>query len=202
MKLILKRAFLLSLLLLVACGLLAATPSEQRSGLYRNARQGIEFRFPLNWTYEKCDQAVYGPGDCLGFRQRARGRRRHSSDYLMMVTLSNVGLEKAAEKDGLFEKQNGQWIKHGRFETVKASHIRGQNWRGIYAVADCGISDENGFHAAAGQCLAALLSDGNRTATIETDGTTDTDRVLSQVIKSFKFINGTPPPRTSSAHVR
>lgn len=187
MRLIHARMILVVLLIFFGARDVIPAGEMTRQNVYRNVHLGIEFRFPANWTYKKCNKD-WGAEDCVGFQASRGNRRRPSADYIMAVTVKKMGLEKTIEQDGLFEKINGEWMKHGRFETAKSQKISGANWQGIYAIADCGISDANGFHAAAGECLTAILSNGNRSVTIETDGIVSPVTVLNQVVKSLKFI--------------
>jgi hypothetical protein len=80
-------------------------------------------------------------------------------------------------------------VKHGRFSKSTAVSIQSVGWEGIYAVADCGITDkETGFHAAGGDYLTAIISNGPRSVVIETNGILDTQLVLNTLVMNFEFL--------------
>ncbi len=71
----------------------------------------------------------------------------------------------------------------------EVKEIEGRGWQGLFGTTICGVSDENGFHGAGGDCCAAFLRHQGRTAKIENDGIVPPDTVLKTVIRSFKFLD-------------
>jgi len=108
-------------------------------------------------------------------------------DYNLLFEVKAATLENVLKNHGLFEKTPDGWVKHGRTGTAKVQPITGKKWQGIYATTICGISDQNGFHAAGGECLTAVLTQANHSAIFETDGTIPTPMVLYRIVKPCRF---------------
>jgi hypothetical protein len=92
---------------------------------------------------------------------------------LVRVQIFNGPLETVAAAEAGFERNaDGRLMTtYGRFEpvAVEAFEVNGQS--GLRAVITCGISDpETGFHAAAGECLWAVVSDGTQSVVISSSG--------------------------------
>lgn len=111
-------------------------------------------------------------------------------DYIIHFQLGNGGLEKAIKETGIFEeRKKGEWVAAiGRFENPHAEKISVPGWNGLKTNITCGISDkETGFHAAAGECLWALLSDGKRYLLADTQGISGLDENTMKTLMSSKF---------------
>lgn len=173
--------------LFILCVTPAASAKSNRLSLYRSRKLGVEFKYPSSWTAEPCRGAYRAP-DCVGFRpKRRRGANR---DYLLTVSVSGKGLEEVVREDGRFQQSGGKWVMLGRLGAEgEAREVKGRGWEGLYGTTVCGISDENGFHGAGGECCAAFLHHRGRTAKIENDGTTPPDTVYRVVVQSFKFLD-------------
>lgn len=66
--------------------------------------------------------------------------------------------------------------------------LAGDGSQGLLAVVDCGVSDrEIGFHAAAGECLRAVLSNGRRSVVADSQGLAGNDAASRESIRSFRF---------------
>jgi hypothetical protein len=77
---------------------------------------------------------------------------------------------------------------YGRFDPVPVERFSGANWKGMRAVITCGTSDkETGFHAAAGECLWAVLSNNARSIVASTDGDVDWQKDADVILKSLRF---------------
>ena len=82
-------------------------------------------------------------------------------------------LEAVAAAEAGFERDaEGRLMStYGRFEPVPVETLRVNGQSGLRAVVTCGISDpETGFHAAGGECLWAVVSDGKQSAVISSSG--------------------------------
>ena len=82
-------------------------------------------------------------------------------------------LEAVAAAEAGFERDaEGRLMStYGRFEPVAVEPFEVNGQSGLRAVVTCGISDpETGFHAAAGECLWAVVSDGKQSAVISSSG--------------------------------
>ncbi len=98
-----------------------------------------------------------------------------------------MALEKATVDYGSFKKIDGKWYKFGRSSQVLAIPFTSHGLHGLYGIADCGVDDELGYHAGAGICLEAILSNGRWSVVIGTDGKIDTTWVLQNIIKNVQF---------------
>jgi len=175
-----------ALVLLFILNVTTPVPAKSaRLSLYRNTRLGIEFKYPSGWIAEPCRGAFKAP-DCVGFKLK---RRRAAQDYLLMVSVSDKGLEGMLGEDGRFQQSGGRWEMSGRLGAVgEVREVKGRGWEGLFGSAICGISVDGAFHGAGGECCAAFLHRPGRTVKVESDGTIPPDTVLS-VVKSFKFLN-------------
>lgn len=79
-------------------------------------------------------------------------------------------------------------MKQGRVGEQEAVPIAGSGWKGFEASTTCGISFEGSFHAGAGTCYTAVLSNGVRAAVIETDGFESTLDPANDITKSFRLL--------------
>lgn len=159
--------------------------AHESTRLYRNGDLKIAFRLPLQWAKRKCS---YSKDDtkCVALRPRDGLK---SPEPAITIEVTKSGLEKILSEHVLFEKRGAVWVKHGRFNESQAVAISGFNWSGFEASASCGISDEEtGFHAAAGICYTAIVSNGVLTAVIETDGFESTLDVAGVLRDTFRFI--------------
>jgi hypothetical protein len=175
-----------ALVLLFILNVTTPVPAKNaRLSLYRNARLGIEFKYPSGWAPEPCRGAFKAP-DCVGFKPK---RRRADQDYLLMVSVPGKGLEEAVREDGRFQQSGGRWEMTGRLGAVdEEREVKGRGWEGLFGSAVCGISVDGAFHGAGGECCGAFLHRQGRTVKVESDGRIPPDTVLS-VVKSFKFLN-------------
>jgi hypothetical protein len=138
---------------------------------YRNPQLGAAFRHPANQKIAPCD----GQPRCIVLSGLQRGR------VLPLLQLQAVDgpLEKAARDEAGFELKGGRWMTtYGRFEPVPVETLEGSSWRGMKAIVTCGVEVAGGFHAAAGECLWAVLSNGRRTILATTEGLADNNRAL------------------------
>lgn len=95
----------------------------------------------------------------------------------------------AAEEAGFVRNAEGQLMTtYGRFEpvAVEAFEVNGES--GLRAVVTCGISDpETGFHAAAGECLWAVVSDGTQSVVISSSGFGNGLDAAGTAVRSIRF---------------
>lgn len=150
--------------------------------VFRDEGIGIEFSYPADRT------AVKG---CRGSRSCVAlvGPSMYRGDYLIAFEVFEGDLETVAAEKAVFEKRREGWIALGRSGEYPAAPISGEGWRGLRAVVDCGISDARGFHAAAGECLWVVLSDGRRAVVADTQGFGGMDETLLRSIETLRFIH-------------
>ena len=95
----------------------------------------------------------------------------------------------AAAEAGFVRNAEGRLMTtFGRFEpvAVEAFAVNGQS--GLRAVITCGISDlETGFHAAAGECLWAVVSDGAQSVVISSSGFGNGLEAAEAAVSSIRF---------------
>lgn len=95
----------------------------------------------------------------------------------------------AAEEGGFVRDAEGRLMTtHGRFEPVAVEAFEVNGKPGLRAVITCGISDpETGFHAAAGECLWAVVSDGARSVVVSSSGFANGLEAAEAVVSSIRF---------------
>ena len=77
------------------------------------------------------------------------------------------------------------------FEPDAVHPFSGQGWTGRTATVPCGIGDAGGgFHAAGGECLWMVLSDGRRSIVAMTDGVHGLDPATAAMLASIRFVPG------------
>lgn len=122
--------------------------------------------------------------------------RSRYGDYLIHFVVGNGDLEDGAKASGIFEKRDGAWhpLTTG-IGTAPARQIKGDGWSGMMTVITCEIHDpETGPHAAAGECLWAVASDGKRYIVADTPGIPSPDDDIQRPLMTLKFL-----PRKESA---
>jgi len=110
---------------------------------------------------------------------------------LFTVEVHEGALEAVAAKEaGFVRNADGKLMTTwGRFMPVEVESFRVNGNPGLRAVISCGISDpETGFHAAGGECLWAVVSDGERTAVISSSGFGNGLEAAEAAIASLRFL--------------
>lgn len=161
----------------------AAAPGET---VHQAQALGIAFALPADRTVGDCTGDWAQDVPCLTIQGTQDGQ-----------TVTFVGLQAfdgpleqvAREQAGFKPEADGQWVTtYGRFEPVEVQRITGSGWTGMRAVVTCGISDEEtGFHAAGGECLWQVISNGQRSILITTDGTRSLDDQTAATLSSITF---------------
>jgi len=147
---------------------------------FRDTRLGIEFSYPSNRTVKI---GCHGSQNCIALI----GTPMPHSDYLMAFEVFDGDLETVAGEKAVFEKKNDGWIAKGRFGEHQVVPLTGPGWQGLKAIVDCGISDRQGFHAGAGECLWVVLSNGKRSVVVDTQGMVGNDAVSMRSIQTIRF---------------
>lgn len=96
----------------------------------------------------------------------------------------------AADKAGFERDADGRLMTTwGRFEPVAVETFVVGGRPGLHAVITCGISDpETGFHAAGGECLYAVVSDGQRSVVISSSGFGNGLEAAEAAVASLRFL--------------
>lgn len=150
---------------------------------YSNPALGIAFDYLANRRVVKCTVG-HGP-NCVMLVSRGLG----ISDYLIAFKVVKGPLEAVAKSEAGFELQDGKWVTtFGPSEPVPVERFSGKGWTGMRATITCGISDANGFHAGAGDCFWAVISDGARSVVADTQGILGADAATQRSVASLRFI--------------
>lgn len=96
----------------------------------------------------------------------------------------------AAEKAGFVRTAEGTLMTtYGRFEPVAVEPVQVDGKPGLRAVITCGVSEpETGFHAGAGECLWAVISDGERSVVISSSGFGNGLEAAETAVASLRFM--------------
>lgn len=96
----------------------------------------------------------------------------------------------AAEEAGFVRDGSGKLMTtYGRFEPVAVEAFEVNGHPGLRATITCGISDpETGFHAAGGECLWAVVSDGERSVVISSSGFDNGLEAAEAAVASLRFL--------------
>lgn len=159
-----------------------ATP---RAGwaVHRDPELGLTFEYLANREVRRCPEG-YGP--CAALYGRFRGR----ADQLLMVFQTfEGGLHQIAGAEAGFEQRDGGWFTtYGRFRPQEVEPFGSGGLDGLQATIICGIDDENGFHAAGGECYWGVLSDGRRSVVMTTEGVAGLDADTRRSVDTLKFL--------------
>lgn len=95
----------------------------------------------------------------------------------------------AAAEAGFVRDDGGRLMStYGRFEPVAVEPFEVNGKSGLRAVVTCGISDpETGFHAGAGECLWAVVSDGAQSVVISSSGFGNGLEAAEAAVGSIRF---------------
>ncbi|MBX9804034.1 MAG: hypothetical protein K2Y04_14900 [Caulobacteraceae bacterium] len=109
---------------------------------------------------------------------------------LVRVQMFAGPLETVAAAEAGFERnaEGRLMTTYGRFEPVAVEAFEVNGKPGLRAVVTCGISDpETGFHAAAGECLWAVVSDGTQSVVISSSGFGNGLDAAEAAVRSIRF---------------
>ncbi|MBU4040289.1 MAG: hypothetical protein KJ690_14105 [Alphaproteobacteria bacterium] len=109
---------------------------------------------------------------------------------LLTVQVYDGPLETVAAAEAGFERdaEGRLMTTYGRFEPVAVEAFEVNGEPGLRAVVACGVSDpETGFHAAAGECLWAVVSDGTRSVVVSSSGFGNGLEAAEKVVGSIRF---------------
>lgn len=162
----------------------AVTDGSDQAGVQTATTSGVSFDHAAGHGTRPCEGDM--PRCIVLFDPAAEEFMRD----LLTVQVFDGPLEPvAAEEGGFVRNAEGRLITtYGRFEpvAVEAFEVNGQS--GLRATVTCGVSDpETGFHAAAGECLWAVVSDGTRSAVISSSGFGNGLEAAEAAVRSLRF---------------
>jgi hypothetical protein len=159
----------------------AAATSAADHGSFSDPDLGIAFDYAAGRRTGPCPE-VEGPG-CIALFE--------GDDHLISFLVKDGAVEAVAAAEAGFER-NAEGVlmtTYGRFQPVAVESFSGAGWTGLKAVVTCGISDaETGFHAAGGECLWAVVGDGQRAVVASTQGVRGTDEATMRTLTSIRFL--------------
>jgi hypothetical protein len=148
--------------------------------IYRDPNLGIEFSYPNN---RYVTHGCHFNKKCVALVATTA----RPDDYLVAFEVFDGVLDTVAADHAVFQKDGADWIAKGRTGKHPVETLSGSGWRGLKSVVDCGISDSNGFHAGAGECLWVVVSNGKRSIVADTQGTAPIDPDIMRSILSLRF---------------
>lgn len=164
----------------------ASPPTATTGGgtVARPTGLGIAFEHAAGLKLKPCDGEM--PRCAVLFDPAAEPYLRD----LLTVQVFDGTLEAVGASEAGFERNaEGQLMTtYGRFQPVAVERFEVNGTPGLRAVITCGISDpETGFHAAAGECLWAVASDGARAVVISSSGFQNGLEAVRPVVASLRF---------------
>lgn len=159
---------------------LGAGRQEQWS-VFRDAGLGLAFSYP---SAMEPVQGCHASRNCVAL---VSGKSKLPDAYAVALEVFDGNLETVAARNAVFVRNSNGWTAKGRFGERKAERLTAADWTGLKSVVDCGVSDSAGFHAAGGECLWAVLSDGRRSVVIDTQGTVPADGEWMRLIESVRL---------------
>lgn len=160
-------------------------PEAPQAGAPPSAAIGVAFDKAAGLQMRPCDEEM-GPRCMILFDPAAEEFMRD----LLTVQVHAGALEAvAAEEAGFVRNAGGRLMTtYGRFEPVAVEAFEINGKPGLRAVVTCGISDpETGFHAAAGECLWAVVSDGAQSVVISSSGFGNGLEAAEAAVRSIRF---------------
>lgn len=163
----------------------ASTPPAVPAGwkTYSDATTGLAFDYAPDRRTGDCPDIDEGVV-CVGLFMPGE------AEPLMQFQPVDGTLEAVARDEAGFEK-NDQGVlmtTYGRFEPVAVETFATRAGPGLKATVTCGLDDENGFHAGAGECLWAVTGDGTHAVVATTRGRIGLDDDTLKSLTSLRFV--------------
>jgi uncharacterized protein YecT (DUF1311 family) len=150
---------------------------------YSNPRLGLAFEYLANRRIAPCE----GVPRCVTVSGRLFDAKL---EELVRFQAATGSLEHAAIESNSFERIDGKWMTTAtRFGPVEAESFRGKGWTGLKVGITCGVDDEEtGYHAAGGECLDAVLSDGSHAIIVNIAPYGTGDDATQRSFASLRFV--------------
>jgi len=154
---------------------------------YTNKTHRYSFQIPSSWNvvYSKRE------GGLICVPTSAKEKRDYKECLEGIVFRLSVDTTSYATllQDVGQKREGSYYTIGGRFrDTVLVRLTKGQNWKGLHYLFTCGMTcNDDGFHAAAGECAYLYFSKGKKTVEITTNGRDFTNAVRNRIISSFRF---------------
>lgn len=148
---------------------------------FRDQKLGFAFSYPAGL---KPVPGCHMSRDCVAL---VPGHGDAANDYAVALEAFAGTLDTVATKDAIFVRSPGGWTAHGRSGEHPAEHLSGTDWSGLASMVDCGVSTGSGGGTVSGDCFWAVLSNGQRSVVIDTQGTFTSRAVLNRIIESVRI---------------
>jgi hypothetical protein len=161
-----------------------AEPEARQPPRRPAAEPGVVFDHAAGLQMRPCEEAT--PRCTILFDPTAEEFMRD----LVRIQMFTGSLEAVAAAEAGFERdaEGRLMTTYGRFESVPVEAFAVNGKSGLRAVVTCGISDpETGFHAAAGECLWAVVSDGAQSVVISSSGFGNGLEAAEAAVRSVRF---------------
>jgi hypothetical protein len=143
---------------------------------------GITLQIPAGAQIQPCHDEVR----CI----EVHGLLRGHATMLVRLQAFDAPLEKVARDNADFDVIDGKWVTTaGPGMPLPVETLRTPNWTEMRATIACGVSSpKSGFHAAGGECLWAVVSNGKRSLLANTDDYANPQSVTAPMISSVRFL--------------
>jgi len=150
---------------------------------YSSPALGITFQYFGNRAIKPCADATYP--NCV----QMLGWWYGETIAFMEIRAVPGPLEKVAEDEAGFVMQDGQLVTtFGPGMPTPVERFSAPGLSGLRATISCGIDDENGPHAGAGDCQWTVVSDGRRSILVVTDGRAGLDAESQRSLSTLRFL--------------
>lgn len=169
---------------------------------YRNIELGIAFCHPDKHVVQTEGQDIYVLTRQTGAHSKTilsdknrdllfNGKRMlEPSDYVAHLKLERGDFNAVNSREKIFILDQGS-IRAGigRFKNGPARVIRVNGWSGYQTEIICSTSDpKTGFHAAGGQCLWVMGSNGQHSFVLDTLGAPSAVATAKKIVKTLRFM--------------
>lgn len=191
-----------------------ASDCGTRWNSYRNTELGVAFCHPNKLIVQTEGQDIYvltrrsGAHAKTILSQKNRdllfnGKRiLDPNDYVVHIKMGRGDLIAANSQEKIFFYDKGAVRAGiGRFDNLPAKIVRFGGWSGYQSEIICGTSDPiTGFHAAGGQCLWVIGSDGQNNFVLDTLGDPSDVTTALKIVESLRMLQA--PVLIEKAHGR
>lgn len=168
---------------------------------YNNRRLGIEFCHPAKLFIQTVGRDIYiltqpAAADSMTPPEQNRtvlllngNRVLGPNGYVAHIKVGRGDFAAANNAEQIFIRDRGA-IRAGigRFNNDPAQPIRVGGWAGYQSTIICSTTDaETGFHAASGECLWVVASDGRHNFVLDTLGDHANAATAAKIARSLRF---------------
>lgn len=170
---------------------------------YSNPQLGVTFCHPAKLIVQIQDENIY-VRKCQTSPLKPTTPRKNNvdlvlngkrlsdpNDYIAHFRIGRGDFTAANSKEIIFiDDKSTIRAGIGRFNNPKARITKANGWSGYKTEIICSTSDpKTGFHAAGGQCLWVVGSDGQRNFVLDTQGNPADIPISWKIAKSLRFIS-------------